>query len=384
MSLVRLFTLSLLHFLNDAYAYFLYPILPFLLVAHVVNVAQGSLLVAAFTLTSAVAQPIFGYLVDRAGQSWPIYVGTVWMGTLVSLFGVLRGFPLLLGLAAAAGLGTAAFHPQGASLVSKLSNRPGLLMSAFIAAGNLGMAASPILGASWLDAYGLSSTPLLLLPGLVTALILAVMLRHWPESHRRRPAAAAKTGAWAEIKSRWPTLATVFSLISLRTTVSFGLLALLPLYLKERGVPLVLSGRYLSILLFAGVLASFLGGYLSDRLGARSVTAYSLLLAIPALELFFRLPGPASLPTLAVAGAFIGASVPVTVVATQRLLPGNVAMASALGIGMPVGLGGLGVAVLGFLAQHQGLDFALGLLPFVLLTTSALGFLMPRQAKEAF
>ncbi len=381
--MVRLFVLSLVHFVNDAYSYFLYAALPFLLAAHVVDVAQGSLMVAAFTLTSAVAQPLFGYLVDRAGQNWPVYIGTAWMGTLVSLLGILRGFPLLLGVAAAAGLGTAAFHPQGASLVAKLSHRPGLLMSAFIAAGNLGMAASPILGTSWLDARGLASTPLLILPGLGAALILLVTLSRWPESQRPRPTGGTTTGALVEIKRRWSSLAIVFMLISLRTTVSFGLLALLPPYLRERGVPLVLSGRYLSLLLFAGVLAGFMGGYLSDRLGTRTITTYSLLLAIPSLYLFLHQPGAASVILLAVSGAFLMASVPATVVAAQRLLPGNVALASAFGIGMPIGLGGLGVAVLGSLAQQHGLTFTLDLLPILLLPISALGFFLPGQPPKA-
>lgn len=137
------------------------------------TISVGALIVAAFTITSSISQPIFGYLIDQKGQRWMVYVGTLWMAVLLGFTGFISNTVLLIIVAAAAGMGTAAFHPQAAAMVGKASDKnKGLVMSAFIAMGNLGLAISPLLLLPLFHYYGVQYTWLAILPGALAALLL--------------------------------------------------------------------------------------------------------------------------------------------------------------------------------------------------------------------
>lgn len=137
--------LSLAHLVNDMYTNFLPQLIPFLIAARGYTVFAGATLVTAFTLSSSLLQPFFGYLVDQKGQRWLVYVGTLWMALLLGVTGLIPGYPLLLVISIMAGLGTSAFHPQAMAMVGQVAgDRKGFLLGAFIAAGNLGLAVSPL------------------------------------------------------------------------------------------------------------------------------------------------------------------------------------------------------------------------------------------------
>jgi FSR family fosmidomycin resistance protein-like MFS transporter len=108
---------------------------------------------------------------DRA--RWLVYAGTVWMAVLLALIGIVEYYPLMLFLAAAAGLGTAAFHPQASAMVTAVSgNRRGLFQSLFIAGGNVGWAFTPLMVVPFIQFYGLAYSPVFMLPGILVALML--------------------------------------------------------------------------------------------------------------------------------------------------------------------------------------------------------------------
>lgn len=353
----KVFTLSLAHMINDWYMNYIQTLLPFLVAAGL-GVSKGAFLISAFTITSSLLQPVFGYLVDQKNQRWLVYVGTVWMAVLISLIGVFQNYTLLILLATLAGLGTAAFHPQASAMVSSVSgNQKGFFQSLFVAAGNAGWALTPLFVVPIIQNYGLEATPVFVIPGLCAAALL------WFSAPRISAAGKpAPPPLVPLLRASWRELTKIVCVVVCRSMAYFGLVAFLPLYLQSIHISLLESSRMLFLMLFAGALGGIAGGYLSDRVGRKIVIVVSLLLATPLFYLFLSTYGPISYVFLALAGASLLASFSVTVVVTQEILKKNAAMASGLMLGFGIGMGGLGIGVIGIIAEQQGIAFAVNLL----------------------
>lgn len=347
----RIFSLALAHLLNDWYMNYLQTILPFLVAAGM-RVSKGAFLISAFTVTSSLMQPVFGYMVDQKNQRWMVYAGTLWMAVLLSLVGLMHSYPLMLLTATLAGLGTAAFHPQASSMVTSLSGeKKGFFQALFMAAGNVGWALTPLMMVPLVQSYGLRSTLLAMLPGVLVAVLLRFTSPRVAAASQARPPALLPV-----LRSQGRELSKIVLVVVIRSLAYFGLVAFLPLYLHSKNVSLLTGSRLLFLMLFAGALGGIGGGYLSDRIGRKAVIAGSLLLSTPLFYLFLKSTGPLSYLFLALAGAALLASFSVTVVLAQEAIGKNAAVASGLMLGFSVGAGGLGVGLLGILAEHAGLS----------------------------
>lgn len=353
----RIAALSLAHLINDSYMNLIQTLLPFFVAAGL-GIGRGAFLVSAFTTTSSILQPIFGYLADRHGQRWIVYVGTAWMALLLGLLGVTDSYPLMLALALLSGFGTAAFHPQAAAMVGSLAGkRKGFHLSVFSAAGNVGWAVTPLLAVPLVKTFGLGLTPLFIIPGVAVAVVLWLAAPRIPSR-----AAVAAEPLLPVLRQVWPELSKVVLVVSLRSLAYFGLITFLPLYLQERGIPLTQGGQLLFLMLFAGAVGGLVGGSLSDRMGRKAVTGTSLALSTPLFLWFLSTSGPGSIVLLCLAGASLLASFSVTVAMAQELISRNAAIASGLTLGFGVGIGGLGVGLVGMLIEHVGIAPAITLL----------------------
>ncbi len=353
----RVFSLSLAHLFNDWYMNYIQTLLPFLVAAGL-SVSKGAFLISAFTITSSLLQPVFGYLVDQKNQRWMVYVGTFWMAALLSLIGVIGNYWVLIAVVTFAGLGTAAFHPQASAMVSAVSgDRKGFMQALFIASGNVGWALTPLAAVPFVNAYGLAATPSFVLPGTVVAVLLWLSA---PRDGIRKK--SAPVPLLPLLKKAGPELAKIMTVVSCRSLAYFGLVAFLPLYLHERNISLLAGSRFLFIMLFAGAMGGLAGGYLSDIFGRKRVIVLSLLAASPLFYLFLETDGLWGYVTMALAGASLLASFSVTTVAAQELVSANAAMASGLMLGFSIGIGGLGVGLVGLIAEYHGIVYAIHLL----------------------
>jgi FSR family fosmidomycin resistance protein-like MFS transporter len=371
----RIGALSLAHLFNDWYMNMIQTLLPFFVAAGL-GIGRGAFLVSAFTTTSSLLQPIFGYLADRRGQRWIVYVGTAWMALLLGLLGVTDNYALLVALALLSGLGTAAFHPQAAAMVGSLAgSRKGFHLSVFSAAGNIGWALTPLVVVPLVKRFGLGISPLFIVPGLVVAVLLWLAAPRVPARQ-----AAAPEPLWPALRTAWPELLKVVLVVSLRSLAYFGLIAFLPLLLQERGVPITRGGQMLFLMLFAGAIGGLVGGVLSDRLGRRPVVGVSLALSTPLFLWFLASDGPWALVLLCLAGGALLASFSVTVAMAQELISRNAAIASGLTLGFGIGIGGLGVGLVGVYIEHAGLAAAVTMLAWCPLA-AALPTLFMRSAR---
>lgn len=372
--------LSLSHLVNDMYTNFLPQLIPFLIAARGYTVFAGATLVTAFTLSSSLLQPFFGYLVDQKGQRWLVYVGTLWMALLLGVTGLIPGYPLLLVISIMAGLGTSAFHPQAMAMVGQVAgDRKGFLLGAFIAAGNLGLAVSPLVLLPLFDYYGYSSTWVVIIPGLLVTLML---YRYAPESEPHIKPAQGLKQALGALKNVSADLYKLMTVVALRSLVHSGLMMLLPLYLMlNRKFSAENTGYLVFATLATGALGGLIGGYISDRYGRKPLIVVSLALSALLFYGFLYTGGALSFILLSLGGMTLLSSFSVTVAAAQEVIPENKALASGLSLGFAIGMGGLAVTPVGKFADIFGVDAAVKLV-FSLPLAAALIGLYIREAGQ--
>ena len=359
--------LSLAHMLNDLYSNYLPQLLPFLIIVYPgFTATRAAILVSAFTITSSFAQPIFGFFMDKKGKRWLVYVGTLWMAIMLSLTGLVHNYWLLVLLAALAGLGTAAFHPQASTMINILSgNYKAVMLSGFVAFGNIGFALGPLFLVPLFQYYGLQATVITVFPGIIVTILLVL---YAPRNADLSQTAPELSEAWRSIKDARKELAAIISVIAIRSLAYTGMLTMLPLYFQSKNLSNIAASRMLTIMLFAGAVGGILGGFISDYYGRKRLIVGSLILSTPLFFAFLSTEGSVSMIFLGIAGATLLSSFSVTVIATQEAIPDNKALAAGLSMGLAGGIGGLAVVLIGRIADHWGFYtavFVLFLLPIL-------------------
>lgn len=350
--------LSLAHMLNDLYSNYLPQMLPFLVVLTPgFTATRAAILVSAFTITSSLIQPLFGYFLDRQGKRWLVHVGTLWMAVMLSLTGMVHNYWLLVILAALAGLGTAAFHPQASTMVNVLSgDRKAVLLSVFVAFGNFGFALGPLLLVPLFQVYGLQASMITVIPGIFVAILLFLFA---PRVNVSSGAIPAFTEVWLSLKSASRELFAIIGVIAIRSLAYTGMITILPLYFKSQNLSNIASSHLVTIMLGAGAIGGVLGGLISDFYGRKRLIVGSLILSTPLFLTFFYTQGILSIICLALAGAALLSSFSVTVVAAQEAIPDNKALAAGLTMGFAGGIGGLAVIIIGRIGDIWGLSSAI-------------------------
>jgi FSR family fosmidomycin resistance protein-like MFS transporter len=373
--------MSLGHFTIDVYANLLPVMFPLLVVPLGLNYIQVGFAATTFTITSSLMQPVFGHLGDRFGSRYLAPLGVAWIATFMGLVSFAWDYSSLLVLIALAGLGSAAFHPQGAMNAGFAAGpQRATGMSIFSLGGSAGFSLGPVIGgAIFTSALGLRGSAVLIPFGLVVAIYLHGVIA--AIDHERHNSVVIATA----VRREPVVLARVAALVIVVMLRSWSLSALttyVPLLYRAWGLGLAVSSQTLFVLLASGAVGVLIGGYLADRLGARKVVALSLFFFAPAIGLFLLIPMPASLIFALLAGLFGEASLPVTLVMAQELLPRNVGMASGLILGLAFVAGGIGVSITGLVADQYGLYFALMTLTVLPLVAALLCLRLPtvRQA----
>lgn len=371
-SLSRLGLLTLGHFLSDFYVNFLPILLPILISRLDLSLTTSGLLVMVYSLASNIVQPLFGYYVDKTGQVWLVLTAFV-AGGLSALLVLAPNFVSLMVLLILAGVSSALFHPLGSALVAAVTapTQRGLAMSVFIGAGNFGFALAPTVVVYFVTCFGTSALPWLIIPGIMlTAAYFAAGL------HRTVPAVTSATTPPAG--GRWyqsPDLLLLNFVMALRSWAQVALPMYLPVMLASTGQTATLAGTMLTVFLLGGAIGGFVGGYLGDRWGKRPCIFYSLALCLPVLYLFFLQKDVTWLSwlTLFISGGALQATLPASIVWAQEIIPRHAAMASGMMLGLAFGLGGLGAAITGIMADHLGL---LPALQFTVLPVAAAAVLV--------
>ncbi|AFK87368.1 MULTISPECIES: MFS transporter [Thermoanaerobacterium] len=359
----KLFILSLSHMVNDYYMNFIQTLMPFLIAAGL-SAGKAGFLVSVFTITSSLIQPIIGYIVDVKNQKWFVYVGTLFMAVLLSLLGIMKNYPLLLIISGIAGIGTATFHPQASAMTTKFSSieKRNTNQAFFVTLGNIGWALTPLTVVPFVEKYGLSITPIFVIPGLIAFILLFLSLKNNTSSSNVKK---EYSPLLITLRTSWKELTKIMIVVALRSLTYYGMLSYLALYLKHKNVSVLLSSKLLFFMLFAGALGGLIGGMLADKYGKKLILTTSLILSSFFFLIFILTTGILSYIMLIIAGTMLLASFSITTILAQSLLSKNAAMASGLALGFGTGIGGLGVGLFGILIDFNGVTSAILLMAFI-------------------
>jgi MFS transporter, FSR family, fosmidomycin resistance protein len=364
-----LFAIGFCHALNDMMQSLLQAIYPNLQKTFDLDFAHIGLITFVYQVTASLLQPLVGHYTDRRAVPYALPVGMVFTFIGLILLAVAPSYPLLLAAAMIVGVGSSTFHPESSRVAHAAAGmRRGLAQSMFQSGGSIGGALGPLLaavvvgtgqraGVAWFSGAAL--------------LAIAILWRvgTWYRDHglarAKHAIARAAQSTLPPAKVRM-SLAILVILIFSKFVYLASLSSYFTFYLIHKFHVSVPSAQiHLFIFLAAVAAGTVMGGPLGDRFGRKPIIWFSILgalpftLAMPFANLFWT-------SVLSVcAGLVLSSAFPAMVVYGQELLPGRVGMISGLFFGLSFGMGGLGAAVLGVLADRTSIDFVYSVCAFL-------------------
>ena len=340
--------LSTGHLATDLAQGALPALLPYIKIEFELSYTEVSALVLAATISSSIVQPFFGFWSDARGAVWLMPAGIAVAGVGMALASVAPSYTLVLLAVLLSGLGVAAFHPEGSKFASFVSGaRRASGMALFSLGGNIGFALGPLVASGLFIAFGLNGGLLLVVPCLFVA---ALLVSAAPYLSRFIPSVERSAARTVESGQSWG-MSLLLAVVALRSVAHMGLFTFIPFWEDAQGHSKTRGALLVALFLFAGAVGTILGGPLADRFGLKPVMISSFAAAAPLILTYVLAGGILGAVALALAGATVIGTFGVTLVMGQQYLPGRVAMASGLSIGLAIGLGGVAAVLLGALAD---------------------------------
>jgi MFS transporter, FSR family, fosmidomycin resistance protein len=364
-----LLSLGFCHMLNDLIQSLIPALYPMLKQQFQLNFAQVGLITLSFQLTASLLQPTIGFYTDRRPQPYSLAVG---MGaTLIGLvlLSFAHNYAMLLFSAAMVGIGSAVFHPE-ASRVARMASggRYGFAQSLFQVGGNVGGAIGPLLAALIVLPRGQGAIAWFSL-GALLAMMVLTRVGMWYAARPRISKSAARAVADPFGFSRRRVAFCIFVLMLLTFsknvyTATFS--SFFTFYLIER-FQLPVHAAQLQLFVFMAAIAAgtLIGGHLTDRIGRRPMIWVSIIgalpftLALPYASLFWT-----GVLTIVI-GMLMASAFPAILVYAQELVPGRVGLVSGMFFGFAFGLGGLGAAAMGRIADATSVSFVFQLCSYL-------------------
>ena len=378
--------ISLSHFLNDTMQSLIPSVYPILKENYALDFAQIGLITLAFQFTASLLQPVIGHFTDKKAQPFSLALGMGFTFFGLLLLSVARQYPVILIAAALVGLGSAVFHPESARIARLASGgRYGFAQSVFQVGGSLGSSMGPVLAALIVVPFGQPSIAWFSLIAFLAIVILwRIGLWYRPQIAAKKFAAPLEPHPDAPDSRRVKiALAVLVALLFSKQLYVSSLSSYYMFYLIEKfDVSTQAAQLYLFVFLAANAVGAFFGGPLGDRFGRKYVIWFSILGALP-----FTLALPyAGLYSGAVLTVLIGLILSSTtssiIVFAQELMPHRFGMISGVFFGVAFGIGGLGAAVLGKVADHTGIAFVYQVCAF-LPVIGLLAIFLPKMPRTA-
>lgn len=351
---------SFVHLLNDMMQSVIITIYPLLKDEFALSFVQIGLVTFTFQLTASLLQPVVGWVSDRHPLPYSLPVGMCFTLSGLLLLSIAPSYSILLLSVALIGCGSAVFHPESSRVARMASGgRFGLAQSLFQIGGNTGQALGPLFAAALILSLGRSRASWFALAALLAIVILLQVSRwykhhvtvraHRPETERARPYPAPVVRH---------TIGILFVLMFSKFFYLASISSYYEFYLMQRfGLSAHRAAVLLAIFLFAVAAGTLVGGPLGDRIGRKRVIWASILGCAP-FTLMLPYVGLGWTVALSVViGVVLASAFPAIIVYAQDMLTHRIGMVSGLFYGFSFGLGGIGAAVLGVLADHYGIGF---------------------------
>ena len=345
---------TLAHGVNDTYAAFLAPLLPRVMDKLGLSITLAATLAMTLSLAASVLQPLMGYLSDRYGRRIFVVLGPLLSAIFLSLIGVTSSFWILVVFLLLGGLGSAVFHPPGASMAARISEGKGsgLRMSVFSLGGSLGWAIGPLIAVGLVGWLGMEKLWVAMFPGILVVLVIYPLL---PPGRSTLGARLPPSPRKLLRHVRGP-LGLLFGISVVGAFTQRVFLTMGPIVAARAGASEAVGALALSLYLGTQALGTIAGGFLADRMDRGRLLAGLTFFAFPAHFLAVSLaPGEAPAYIMASAAGFFGmAMMPSIVVKAQELLPDSAAVSSGIVMGLAWGVGSVGVLLTGALGDWIG------------------------------
>jgi len=359
---------ALAHLINDLIQAVLPSIYPMLKANYGLTFAQVGLITLTFQLTASLLQPWVGYHTDRHPKPWLLPVGSLCTLVGILLLAFVGSFPAILLASGLVGIGSSTFHPE-ASRIARLASggRYGLAQSTFQVGGNAGTAFGPLLAAAIVIPYGQGHVAWFGLFAVFAILVLYGLSR-WYRNHlnlfKLKSGGVATHGLskqrviGALVVLALLVFSKYFYMSSLTSYFTFFLI-------EKFDLSVTSSQMYLFLFLGSVAAGTFFGGPIGDKIGRKKVIWFSILgaapftLALPYVDLFW------TAVLSMIIGFILSSAFSAIVVFAQELVPGNVGMIAGIFFGLMFGFGGIGGALLGYLADIHGIEYVFHLCAFL-------------------
>jgi FSR family fosmidomycin resistance protein-like MFS transporter len=354
--------ISFSHFLNDMMQSLIIAIYPLLKGEFHLSFVQIGTITLTYQICASLLQPLIGIYTDKHPKPYSLSVGMCFtlIGMLTLAFA--PNYASVLTAAALIGAGSSIFHPESSRIARLASGgRHGLAQSIFQVGGNAGSAMGPLLAAWIIIPLGQPSLAWFAIAALIAIMVLARVGTWYKHQHiDRRSTAQHRAAAVSPVspaRVRWSILVLVLLLFSKYFYIA-SISSYFSFYLIERFHISVRSAQiHLFVFLLAMAIGTLFGGSIGDRIGRKRVIWASILGTAP-FALLLPHVGLMWVGILTfIIGLILSSAFSAIVVFAQELMPGNVGAVSGLFFGFAFGIGGIGAAVLGGLADHQGIEY---------------------------
>ena len=363
-----LFAVSASHMLNDMMQSLAPALYPVFRDQYALTFFQTGLITLVFQVTASLLQPLIGLFTDRRPAPWalPFAMGFTLFGLVLLAFS--GSYPMLLVAVAFVGVGSAVFHPEASRAARAASGgRHGFAQSLFQVGGNFGQSLGPLMAAFIVVPEGqisvLAFTALAFL-----AILLLARVAQWQIAHALVARKGAATRAADSLPRRvvWRSIAILVVLLFSKTVYLASLNSYYTFYLIDTFHVSVQTSQVL-LFVFLGAVAAgtFAGGPIGDRIGRKYVIWVSILGVLPFTLLLPQLGLVGTVIDSIAIGLILSSAFSAMVVFATELSPGNVGAIAGLFFGLSFGLGGLGAAALGLVADHTSLAFVYRLCGFL-------------------
>jgi FSR family fosmidomycin resistance protein-like MFS transporter len=344
--------LSACHFIHDIYSSFLAPLLPFIIEKFSLNLTQAGLLSTVMQIP-ALLNPVIGKLADRVSVRYFIILAPAMTAIPMSLLAIAPNYVVLLALLFVAGISISLFHVPAPVMVYRVSGgKTGRGMSLFMTGGELARTLGPLAIIGAVSLLGFDGYYPVMIIGILVSLVMFFKFKDIPitSSSKEKPSIRRT------MKELRGLLIPLSAIVILRGFMHASLTAFLPLYIIQETADVWLAGVALSLFEAAGVVGILAIGTLSDRFGRRNMLLFSLVIAPISLLVFIASPEWLQFPALMITGFTLLSTTPVMLAMIQETSEDGSSSANGLFMMISFLARSAVVVVVGFTADHIGLE----------------------------